>query len=157
SAGHEIAQAGSFYPGGLATRHWLQGYYIQERLTLEIPPATAPGDYTLEAALYDPQTQRSLDVINAQGNPEDVKTRLGLLSITRPTQGEPAEIEQPLTMSVGEGLVFVGYAPLPAEAQVGQEITLTAYWQAEAVPQIPLMFRLVWLDAEDKLAAATPD
>lgn len=157
SAGHEVARAGSFYPGGLATRHWLRGYYIQDRLALTIPPGTPPGVYRLEAALYDPQTARSLDLINAAGNPEDIKVRLGMLTVIRPAQAQSIEIGQPLNADVTEALTLAGVDPLPEEAQVGQALDLTWYWQAEAVPQAAVRARLVWLDAQGQVAAVTPD
>ncbi|MBC8098887.1 MAG: hypothetical protein H7Y11_05555, partial [Armatimonadetes bacterium] len=63
--GVEYAQWRQQQPGGLATQHWLPGYYLQDRLTLPTAAGLAPGTYTLSVAVYDPASGRTLDVLDA--------------------------------------------------------------------------------------------
>jgi hypothetical protein len=170
-AGNEIYRTESFYPGGIASKNWLPGYYIQERLTLDIPPATPPGVYTIEVALYEPESTRSLNVMNAQGNPEDVKIAVGSLEITRPIDLnfiKKSELQDSLGLTglpliMSDDLDFVGVKPLPEQLQVGESFTLDWYWYAAPVkrwnyePRPLTHGRLVWLSQGGQIAASSPE
>ncbi len=155
-AGSVVTTGGSFMPGNVATRHWLPGAYVQERLDLLIPAGTPPGVYTLEAGLYDPQTLQALSRINEAGNPADVKAIIGPITVTRPDTPALPAIEHPVEPSTAAGLTLLGFDLLPDSADAGQEIGVVWHWRAESAPTQEVRGQVVWLDGGGDLAAATP-
>jgi hypothetical protein len=160
SAGVLVANGGSFMPGGLATSNWLPGYYIAESLDFQIPPFTPPGIYTLELGLYNPTTQERLSVINAAGNPEDVKYKLGQIEISFPER----TLKPPLNAIGGNN--DLGIVPLsnsatkpdvtgiPDHASVGDEMLIRWHWRNTFTSPPDYSARLVWL-YEDEIQAAS--
>ncbi len=158
-AGNIVLETGSFQPGELATSNWLYDYYIQERINLKIPSNTPPGTYTLDVGLYLPETLQRLNVINAAGNPEDVKVTLGSVRITLP-DSLPRTTELEFYIPVTDELVLLGTNggnSLPIEATVGEEIKV--YWPWYARTQLTQNYRarLAWLDEDGNVVASTPD
>ncbi|MBC8170101.1 MAG: hypothetical protein H7X77_00445 [Anaerolineae bacterium] len=120
-------------PGGLATRHWEPGYYIQDRVDLSIPHGTPPGSYTLEVSLYDPQTNRSLDIMNAAGNPEGVTTEFQTITILpplKPVAPQKVPVEVLLNYNFLPNIELIGLNRLSETAAVGQEFELNWVWHA---------------------------
>lgn len=157
AAGGEIWRTGSFYPGGLATKNWLPGYYVQERLTVEIPANTPPGRYMLDAALFSAAHGQRLDVINAQGNPEDVKVEIGTVIVERPAFGADAPARALMFGArLDDTLALVGVVALPERADVGEEVALEWYWQAVDKPPGDFMTQFVWLNGAGEAAAESP-
>jgi glutamine cyclotransferase len=155
--GNLVLQSGSFYPGELATHNWLPGYYVQERLSLHLPSGTPPGSYTLDAGLFDAKTQHSLNVINAQGNPEDVVGKLGRITLMHPVTSQQPEIANPMNAALTDDIHLAGFKPLPDTAQVGQALSVEWYWRASAAPSPSYRARLSWLDDKGNVAASSPD
>lgn len=153
-AGSTTAQVESWQPGGLSTRNWRSGYYLQERVIIDLPPGTPPGNYTIEVSLYDPARRRSLDVLNADGSPVDVSMRLARLTITRPERPSTLTPEIALRRTVN-GLELVGMDVLPEMAGVGQALDVALYWALDGSVDPDLTMRLIW-QQDEKTAAATP-
>ena len=148
--GQVIAESSSFAPGGLATRNWLPKAYVEDVITLDIPPFTPPLDqaYSLDVALFEAETLVSLSVINESGNPQDVKYPLGNL-LYRPSeqarlaerQGIRAEVEGAAAPAV------LQEAPdLPAAKTVGDELQFSWTWRKIAESATDLMAMLVLQD-----------
>lgn len=141
AAGIVVAKGGSFTPGDLAISNWLPGYYLDEALDFQIPAGTPPGMYTLEAGLYDPLTQEHLSVINAAGNPEDVKVVIGTIEVVRPDRMPDTPENTPLN----EIMAFAGMRqPLPENATAGDELILALNWLAAEKPGVDYQMRLLW-------------
>jgi len=149
-----VAETGSFMPGDLATSNWLPGFYVEERLKLDVPPTLPPGDYTLRLLVYDAETLAPLDVLNVAGNPEGVELDLGSLRITRS--------EQPMSISTvhlftGGGLELIALEGLPQRAMIGDELIIDWLWRAPAPPDQPLQAVIVWRsDAAAEGTASAP-
>lgn len=157
--GNIVQQMLEYYPAGVPTSTWLPGFYVQEPLTLEIPPGTPPGSYLLQVGMYSEVAGRNLDVLNVDGSPVGVLADLAMIEVTRPAR--PASvgrlpIEGPLNAHLNRMLTLIAIQPLPAEAEVGQEIAVVWYWRATARPDADYRARLLWLDEEDEIAASTP-
>lgn len=147
--GAVIAEASAFAPGGLPTSNWLGNAYIEDRITLEIPPFTPPLDeaYSLEAALFDVETLRSLSRINATGNPHDVKFPLASLRY-RPSD-RPAPPDDSLTLDEDAAPALLYEAPeLPLALSVGDELRFSWSWRKAREEASGLSAQLLWL-AED--------
>lgn len=152
-AGHVVAEAMSFAPGGLASRNWLPGFYIEDVIALEIPPFTPPLEqaYTFDVALFESDTLDALNWIKADGNPQDVKYDLGSLPY-RPTEAErQAEHDSLALPSDGATAVELIEAPaLPASATVGDELRLSWTWRKNDQSTSELRARVIWLDEAGK-------
>ncbi len=158
--GNIVRQTGSQHPGNWPTRDWVPGFYIQEQLTLAIPPGTPPGTYSIQVALYSHEAKRNLDVFDVGNNPLGVTVNIGSLLVTDPIS--PArlaklEIESPLDQRLNEDLTLLGVNPLPEEMTVGYPFALITYWRAGSRIDQVYLSRLVWLDADGEVAAASPD
>lgn len=152
SSGIAYWQQTAYQPGGLATRHWLPGTYVQERVRLEIPLDTPPGSYSVSISLYDPVMTRSLDVINTAGNPDGFEVSIGTYELSRPMSGRPLS---------GEGIPFTPNLTLlepvsmPDQAAVGQEFTFFWTWQLREI-QADSIARLAWLQ-DGEVSAESPE
>ncbi|MCU0513185.1 MAG: 6-pyruvoyl-tetrahydropterin synthase-related protein, partial [Anaerolineae bacterium] len=143
AAGLPVTEQIDWQPGAVSTFNWRPGYYLQQRVALSLPPHTPPGEYTLEVALYDPAAARSLDVLNADGNPQGVAVVAGRLTVARPAR--PAPVTEPPLLSA-DGLSLLAVDALPAAASVGDALTLSALWRVETNAP-PAVVRLAWGDA----------
>ncbi|HSN75607.1 MAG TPA: phospholipid carrier-dependent glycosyltransferase [Anaerolineae bacterium] len=100
---------------------------------LAIPPGTPPGEYSLEAAVYDAATQEKLPV--SQGDASSARTAVvGKVDINAQTAGMAPTPQVALDgeSSAPEltGSRLAGYDPLPQQTRPGDTLTLTSYWQA---------------------------
>ena len=143
--GAVIAEASAFAPGGLPTSNWLGNAYIEDRITLEIPPFTPPLDdaYSLEAALFDVETLRSLSLINAAGNPHDAKLPLASLRYRPSDRG--ATPDDALALDGGAAPALLYEAPeLPLALGVGEELRFSWSWRKTREEASGLSAQLLW-------------
>lgn len=153
AAGTLITETSRFYPGGLATSNWQPGYYLRDTLRLAIPPYTPPGRYTLHAALYDPATGERLSVLNEVGNPVGASLEVAAVRITRPAEPPAAPFD---TLAQFGALGLRAQEGLPAQATVGDELTVSLLWSTADTLAEPHTFRLLWQDAAGDISAAAP-
>ena len=150
--GAVIAEANSFAPGGLQTSNWLENAYVEDVITLDVPPFTPPleAGYNLDVALFDVHTLEALSVINLSGNPQDVKHPLASIRY-RPSddQGKTRDLR---IVGGGTGPAILVQAPeLPLALTVGDELRFSWSWQKADEGATGLAARLLWLD-EDRQA-----
>lgn len=135
-----IAESDSFQPGGIATSNWFANHYVEDVITLEIPQFTPPllddddHFYTFDVSLYDSETLEALDVINASGNPEDVKFELGLYDYSWSRRGVSQEREQKIGALTDASDIVGLYLPVglpqfPDTMGVGDELIFDWTWQ----------------------------
>ena len=155
--GHLIAEATSFMPGGLASSNWLLGAYVEDVIDLTVPPFTPPlGEpYRYEVSLFDAETLTALNVINAAGDPQDVKVDIGARLYHRPASD----------LQVDSGDERAGYAALhetpqfPDAAAAGDVLRLDWTWQKlrPLSASDDLLAQVLWLNEDDGRAfAAAP-
>lgn len=151
--GELIAEASSYAPGGLATSNWRENAYIEDRITLEIPPFTPPLDeaYRLEAALFDVGSLQALSVINAAGNPEGAQYQLTTLLYRPPAS--PIKLDETLTAQQSTQPALLRQAPeLPPRATVGDELRFSWTWRKTHADARGLAARLLWLAGQGQVA-----
>ncbi|GAB4472533.1 MAG: hypothetical protein Kow00124_10670 [Anaerolineae bacterium] len=156
SAGNIVQQVFSFYPGGAPTSTWVPGFYVRELVELDVPPGTPPGTYTLWAALYSREAGRNLDVVDAAGSPLGVLAPLGTIEVLpprRPPARRDLALDNPLDYRLLAELSLIAASAPPREAVVGQEFPMIWYWRAERTPGADFTAHLLWVDAEDRVAA----
>ena len=147
-----VAEASSFAPGGLATSNWRPGAYIEDAIELEIPPFTPalPAAYSFEVSLYDSASLRALSLMNAVGDPQDVKFEIASLPVRRGGTALPL-------VDPGAGSALLIEAPLlPAAARAGDALSFSWLWQKRRESAFEPMAQVVWLDEIGDVAAAGP-
>jgi hypothetical protein len=136
-----------------------RGFYVQERLSLLVPPGTPPGSYDILAALYSHTMQRNLDVWNAAGLPVGVTIPIGTLEVLRPVWPSSVSalgLENQLDEHAIDSLALAGTENLPARIEVGQPFVVNWAWQAVESPGAAYNAELLWIDADGGAAATSP-
>lgn len=161
--GRVVAEASSFAPGGLASGNWLPGAYVEDVIQFEIPQFTPQLDepYRFEASLFDSESLVSLSVINAAGNPQDVKYEIGRRLYRLSEQQFQAEQIQAFATGDEAGRYAALYElpKLPDAATAGDELSFDWTWQK--LRQIPalagydLLAQVLWLNEGDNVNFAS--
>ncbi|NDJ52059.1 MAG: hypothetical protein GYB68_03120, partial [Chloroflexi bacterium] len=157
SEGNSILQDDSQHPGGFPTTNWLPGFYVEQRRTLELPPATPPGTYTLSVLVYSIGNQRSLPVFNAEGAPLGVELELAEIELRRGPRPQPRVLlgyppeAEPLTEQVS---LLASHFP-NEQAEVGQPVTFELIWRAEERLESSYGFRVVYRTLEGALKGSS--
>lgn len=142
SQGIVIAESSNFYPGGLASRNWLPGHYLEDIISLNIPDFTTPKDYTVVIAVFQSDNGIRLDILNEVGNPIAVEESIARISIERP-ESVPAPENLPSPLLITAGFELLSVENLPETAQVGDEIDFSWLWRAFN-PEQEFTPQLVW-------------
>ncbi len=100
---------------------------------LPVAPGTPPGRYTLEAAVYAPESLRRLDVLDAAGTPQGTTAPLGTLEVVRPDEPPSPDalgMAHTLGLDLGPEITLLGYDRGGEVVNPGQTLPLTLYWRA---------------------------
>lgn len=150
-----VAEASLFAPGGLAASNWLPGAYIKDVIELIVPPYTPPlpQAYTFDVGLFDLESLRALSLINAAGDPQDVKYEIAALTLKR-SPAEHDAAESPAT--AGDELAYLVEPPaLPKAATAGDALRFNWLWQKLRASAADGSAQLLWLDERGDVAAAS--
>jgi uncharacterized membrane protein (DUF2068 family) len=129
NAGHLVGQKDRALTHNwhMGTSGWLVGEEVLEYYLLPVWPATPPGTYHLEAAVYSPATSQRLPVAGRAA------ARLGDLTIgpaLRPVDVTALSIQRRIDQLLARGLRLIGYEPpLPQTINPGGRLDLALYWQ----------------------------
>lgn len=140
-AGLIIAESGSFTPGNRATSAWLPGYYLEEKIRLDIPVGTPPGSYTLDAGLYLPESGERLNILNVSGNPVDVKIAIAQIEILRPHSFPTPENSTAFNAEIALANLL---SPLPDSLMAGDEWLMGVQWLATEKPTQDYQTQIIW-------------
>ena len=118
---------------------WRPGEPVTDRRGLWLPADVPPGDYGLQATVYDAESGAALGV----------PQRVASLRVTPAERVVPLRslgVPHPIRLEMG-AVTLVGYS-LPERLQPGQDLTLWLYWQAAQaegawVPDATLRLSLV--------------
>jgi mannosyltransferase len=97
-----------------------------------VPDGTPPGQYTVEVAVYEPESLARLDVLDANGAPQATTVQLGTIKVSRPLSPPPVAslgIQHELTADWGE-VNLLGYDLADEAIAPGAALSLNLYWQA---------------------------
>ena len=148
-----VAEASSFAPGGLAASNWLPGAYIKDVIALHLPPYTPPlpQAYTFDVGLYDVESLRALSLINAAGDPQDVKYEITALRLKRSAAANDAP---PLQATTGDDLADLIEPPaLPKTATAGDALRFHWVWRKLRASAADGSAQLLWLDERGAVVA----
>lgn len=113
------------------TSEWQIGQTELDYYNLASPPATPPGEYRIELAVYDSETMNRLPVLNEQGKMSGQSFRLGTIQVVEPFV--PPEVEPQVEIAQGDlapGIRLLGYDPPLREVQPGSTMRVALYWEA---------------------------
>jgi 4-amino-4-deoxy-L-arabinose transferase-like glycosyltransferase len=113
------------------TSQWDHGQVELAYSTLASPPATPPGRYHIEVAVYEAETGARLPVLDDTGQMVGESERLGSLQIVEAPM--PAEVRPQSQVADGDlapGIRLLGYDLASPEAQPGGTLQVALYWQA---------------------------
>jgi 4-amino-4-deoxy-L-arabinose transferase-like glycosyltransferase len=99
-----------------------------------VPDGTPPGQYTVEVAVYEPESLARLDVLDANGTPQGTTIQLGNIKVSRPLLPPLVAslgIQHELTAGWGE-VRLLGYDLASETVTPGAAVSLDLYWQALA-------------------------
>jgi len=116
--------------GSFPTTLWQVGDAIADTYTLTLPETTyAPTSAQLEVGLYDVATGERLPVYGARGEPTSDNVRFEEIAVLpRSETGLP----NPALFNFGSKIALVGYEMDGRNAEPGEAIHLTLYWQGLA-------------------------
>lgn len=129
---------GDAYMAGTAS--WRAGETLIQRLTVDVPPATPPGEYILRAAWIERSTDSYVSYLGDDGSQGVVWAEIGTLEVTR-----PAAFPIPATLPIGTrfdaeaapGVLLLGWDTLPVSVRPGETLPLALYWQATGAQREP--------------------
>jgi hypothetical protein len=116
----------------LYTSSWWLDEVVTNVYDLLVPDGIPPGQYTVEVAVYEPESLVRLDVFDANGAPQGTTVQLGNIEVSRPLSPPPVAslgIQHQLTADWGEARLL-GYDLADEAIAPGTALSLNLYWQA---------------------------
>jgi 4-amino-4-deoxy-L-arabinose transferase-like glycosyltransferase len=116
-----------------ATSRWQPDQLEIDYYTLPSLPGTPPGEYTLEVAVYDPESAARLQVFSTDTGVTASSLKVGSLSVVKPLappQVEPMERLSVDESDIAQGVQLLGYDQLAKVASPGQTVRIGLYWRA---------------------------
>jgi 4-amino-4-deoxy-L-arabinose transferase-like glycosyltransferase len=113
------------------TSDWEPGQVEIDYYRLPSLPATPPGDYHIELAVYDPTTMQRLAILGSAGRQAAHSYALGVLEIVEPLSPPVVDPEQ----KVAEGTMvpevrLLGYDLMRKALSPGEAVEVALYWEA---------------------------
>ncbi len=131
------------------TSQWEPDQIEMDYYTLPSLPATPPGEYHIEVAVYDPESLERLPILGQMGGHQAFT--IGTLQIVKPLLPPEVEPQVWLGEKIAPGVRLLGY-DLPGErVEPGGEIALTLYWEALEDVANDYLFSLQLRDGEGKV------
>jgi 4-amino-4-deoxy-L-arabinose transferase-like glycosyltransferase len=115
------------------TSRWKDGQLEMDYYSLPCEPATPPGKYTVEVAVYDADTLQRLSVFDAQTGASTTAVPVGELEVVRPLtppEVQPREQLPSSEIDVATGLQLLGYDVSSRVVSPGQTARAAFYWRA---------------------------
>jgi len=131
------------------TSQWEPGQTEIDYYTLPSLPATPPGEYHIEVAVYDPESLERLPILGEIAGRQ--ASTIGTLQIVKPIVPSQVEPQVWLGKKIAPGVRLLGY-DLPWErVEPGGEIALTLYWEALEDVASDYLFSLELRDGEGQV------
>jgi mannosyltransferase len=135
----------------LRTSGWTAGERATNVYLLPVAPGTPPGEYVLEAAVYDKASLARLEVLDEGGHPLGAAAVLGTMQVVRPQVPPSVEslgMGHLLQVLLGSEIELLGYDGGEGKAETGVKVPLTLYWRALDDVRRDYLVRLELRDSE---------
>ncbi len=137
------------------TSGWSSGQVEMDYYTLPSLPATPPGEYNIEMAVYDPETMERLTTFDEREGVTKTRLVVGTLQVLQslvPPQVEPMEQLGGAQKDVAPGIRLLGY-DLPVRiVGPGETVSVALYWQALDDVRQDYLILLGLKDTEGKIS-----
>jgi uncharacterized membrane protein len=108
---------------------------IQGRVDVLLPADLPALTYWVHLRVLDPQTQRNLDMVDAQGNPLGQALLLEELTLSKGALSTaPVSVKNPLDVEMSDHLQLLGYDLTSTTYSPGDTLRLTLWWQSSNRP-----------------------
>jgi mannosyltransferase len=108
---------------------------IQGRVDVLLPADLPAITYRVHLRVLDPETQRNLDMLDAQGNPLGQALLLEELSLSKGALAStPVSVKNPLGVEMTDHLQLLGYELTTTTISPGDTLPLTLWWQSSDRP-----------------------
>jgi 4-amino-4-deoxy-L-arabinose transferase-like glycosyltransferase len=117
-------------------------------------PGTTPGRHRLELVLYDPESQKQVQLVGQESGRGRRALEIGTLEITRPLHPVRAEPELPLVpATLAPGIELLGSGPLQEQISPGETMHVALYWHVVEEPGDDYSIRIELVDGEGRVAS----
>jgi 4-amino-4-deoxy-L-arabinose transferase-like glycosyltransferase len=140
------------------TSLWQPGQVEMDYYTLVTPPATPPGEYFIEVAVYEAETTARLPVLDEQAQIVGQSKRVGSLQVVRSMV--PAEVRPQIQVSDGHlapSIRLLGYDLPQQEVEPGGTLRFALYWEALRDVKTDYVLSLELVDEEGRVQAKHTD
>lgn len=135
------------YEDAPPTQQWLPGQWAWDSRELHILSGTPPGRYQIVLTLFDLADLQPLTLLE-NGSAVGPTAVIGEIEITRPDSPPQFRPQQPLSREL-QGLHLLGFNQDRRQAQVGDPLLLTLFWEkAHASPQAAATLALTLRDSQ---------
>ncbi len=120
---------------GFPTTRWPPQTTIPGVFRLTTPPATAPGDYTLQALVFSPTRGHSLDVLDARGAPAGVSAVAAAVRVLPPAQPPTLEslgLPRLLRLPMSAAIELAATDLSDQTVRQGDTVTFAVVWRSTA-------------------------
>jgi hypothetical protein len=147
------AQQDNLHPGGAPTTTWRAREYDVDRHLIAIPAGTPPGEYWVEAGLYDPRNGARLQRDSAgPGEPLD-RLLIGpihVLKSAQPASISALQINQPRDAAWAGGLRLLGFTTERDRLPADDFLRVALFWQADSAPLLAASMSLRLVDEQGR-------
>jgi hypothetical protein len=155
--GRTWASRDSLPQGGEASFTAMEiGQQLVDRHGLAIPAGVPPGDYQLRLSVRDQANSRSLDLLDAEGQPQGVEATLATVRVVspiRPLLAEALPVQHQLSADFDRRARLLGYSLSDGPFRAGDELKFSLFWQALADGDEPTVVFAQMQDATSKPVA----
>jgi len=157
--GRLYGQADHQHPNAYPTSLLQTDEFIRDRYTFTPFAGTPQGDhYTLLVTAYEEGTGQHTEVWDSGGQWRGTAYPLTEAAVVRPEDfpaPDSLPIVQRLDADLEAGLRLLGTGDLPTSAEVGRDVLITLFWQAQMPPSRDSVIRLELVDGVGAVAART--
>jgi hypothetical protein len=122
----------------VGSQEWEIGDEEETYFLIPIPPATPPGDYTLELAVYGADTLARLPITTSPTGETGNLLTLADFTVrpaTKPITPDDLDLALPTKQELLPGLILVGFETLPGETvRSGNQVGASLIWLAGDTP-----------------------
>ncbi|HLU11775.1 MAG TPA: hypothetical protein VK003_19020, partial [Oceanobacillus sp.] len=118
------------------TDEWRVGEVVLDRVEVDVPVGTPPGEYILRVAWVERSSNQYVTYLTEDGTQGGIWAEVGSLTVVRPAQFPDAatfSIDQRNEVDFAEGIRLLGWDNLPQTLRPGESIPVTLYWQGITV------------------------
>jgi 4-amino-4-deoxy-L-arabinose transferase-like glycosyltransferase len=127
----------------VGSAEWQLGAQEETYFLIHLPPATPPGNYILQLAVYGADSLARLPIISPVQDGQAEQTARGLLPLAnftvtpaqKPVKPDDLDLALPVRQTILPGLTLVGFETLPGETvRSGAQVGASLIWQAGDTP-----------------------